>query len=41
MVSSELKDIDSTMMNTTARTFHATEFIIDGSRGEGFCIGNT
>ena len=29
------------MMNTIARTsFKATEFIIDGGHGEGFCIGN-
>ena len=27
------------MMNTIAEQFQATEFIIDGGHGEGFCIG--
>jgi hypothetical protein len=29
------------MMNTTVKNkYQATEFIIDGGHGEGFCIGN-
>jgi len=41
-LSQELKDyIDSTYNQHYAKTkFQATEFIVDGGHGEGFCIGN-
>ena len=41
-LSQELKDyIDSTYTQHYSKSkFQATEFIIDGGHGEGFCIGN-
>jgi len=41
-LSQELKDyIDSTYTQHYSKNkFQATEFIVDGGHGEGFCIGN-
>jgi hypothetical protein len=41
-LSQELKDyIDSTYtQHYNKNKFQATEFIVDGGHGEGFCIGN-